>query len=37
MFSTEDEAVQYLLQPRPLVARNPSLAALDAVEVPFLT
>jgi hypothetical protein len=34
-FATEDEAVQYLLRPRPLAAANPHLAALDAFEVPF--
>jgi len=32
-FATEEEAVQYLLQPRPFQAENPDLASLDPIEV----
>ncbi|HUR83168.1 MAG TPA: hypothetical protein VM733_20595 [Thermoanaerobaculia bacterium] len=34
-FATDDEAVHYLLQPRPPAPHNPHLTMLDAIEVPF--
>ena len=36
-FPSDDEAVQYLLQPRPFAQQNPQLAPLEPVEVPFRT
>jgi hypothetical protein len=35
VFPTEEEAVQHLLQPRPFTKRNPQIAPLEPVEVPF--
>jgi hypothetical protein len=34
-FGNDDDAVHYLLQPRPFTEQNPTLAPLDAVEIPF--
>ncbi|HEX6087205.1 MAG TPA: hypothetical protein VF266_21930 [Thermoanaerobaculia bacterium] len=34
-FANDDEAVHYLLQPRPFTEQNPAIAPLEPVEVPF--